>query len=142
MRLDQLTRQALRHTTHCLIGCGIGEVAGMLIAAGLGWHRLGRLSLAIGLAFVVGYSFTYWGVRKQTATAAKAMRVTLATDTVSIATMELVDTTIELIIPNALLVSATSPRFWWGLAVSLLIAFVVTIPVNRFMMSKNPQHGH
>jgi hypothetical protein len=142
MTIDYKTRQALEHTKHCLIGCGIGEILGMLIAASLGWHRLGRISIAIVLAFFFGYLLTYRGVRKQTATAKEAVKITLATDTISITSMEIVDTTIEFIIPNALFVSATSARFWWGLAVSLSIAFVITVPVNRYMMSKAPSHRH
>ena len=114
----------------------------MLIAATLGWHRVGRLSIAIVLAFFFGYLLTYRGVRKDSASAKEAIKTTLATDTVSITSMELVDNTIEFLIPNALLVTATSPRFWWGLALSLAIAFVVTVPVNRFMMSRHPQHHH
>jgi uncharacterized membrane protein len=142
MQMGTLTRQAIKHTTHCLIGCGIGEILGMLIASSLGWHRIGRLSLAIVLAFLFGYALTYRGVRKQTTTSKEAIRITLATDTVSITSMELVDNTIEFIIPNALLVTASSPRFWWGLALSLLIAFIVTVPVNKYMMSKNPHRHH
>jgi len=115
----------------------------MLIAATLGWHKVGRLSLAIILAFAVGYSLTYRGVRKHTGSSTEAIRITAATDTVSIATMELVDNTIEFMIPNALMVSAASFRFWWGLALSLAIAFVITVPVNRYMISRNPhQHMH
>ena len=139
MTIDSKTQQAIKHTTHCLIGCGIGEVLGMLIASSLGWHRLGRLSLAIILSFFFGYLLTYRGVRKQTLTSKEAIKITLGTDTVSITSMELVDNTIEFIIPNALFVTATSFRFWWGLS----IAFVVTVPVNRYMMSKNShQHHH
>jgi hypothetical protein len=142
MTIDEKARQAIKHTTHCLIGCGIGEVLGMLIASSLGWHRIGRLSLAIVLAFFFGYLLTYRGVRKQTTTAQEAIKITLATDTVSITSMELIDNTIEFIIPNALLATATSLRFWWGLALSLLIAFIVTVPVNRYMISKNPHKHH
>jgi len=143
MTIDQKTNQAIEHTIHCLIGCGIGEILGMLIASSLGWHRIGRLSLAIVLAFLFGYALTYRGVRKQTGTSKEAVRITLATDTVSITSMEIVDNTIEFIIPNALFVTAASPRFWWGLALSLIIAFIVTVPVNRYMMSKSPhQHYH
>ena len=115
----------------------------MVIAALLGWHRFGRLSLAIILAFAFGYSLTYRGVRKHTTSFGEAVRITAATDTVSIATMEIVDNTIELLIPNALMVTVTQPRFWWGLALSLAIAFVATVPVNRYMIRKNPhQHHH
>ena len=142
MKLDTLTKHAVEHTVHCLIGCGIGEVLGMVIASGLGWHRVGRLSLAIALAFLMGYSLTYWGVRKQVASRKEAIKITLATDTVSITSMELIDNTIELIIPNALVVTATSFRFWWGLTLALGIAFVVTVPVNRFMMARSPAHHY
>jgi Domain of unknown function (DUF4396) len=144
MAFDDKTHQAIKHTFHCLIGCGIGEILGMLIASSLGWHRLGRLSLAIVLAFFFGYLLTYRGVRKQTATEKEAIKITMATDTISITSMELIDNTIEFIIPNALMVTATSFRFWWGLALSLSIAFVVTVPVNRYMISRNPDlhHGH
>jgi len=115
----------------------------MLIASALGWHRFGRLTLAIALAFLFGYGLTYRGVRRQALTSKEAVKITLATDTVSITSMEIVDNTIEWLIPNALMVSASSARFWWGLALSLTIAFVLTVPVNRYMMSKSPHpHGH
>jgi hypothetical protein len=143
MKIDRLTHQAIEHTVHCLIGCGIGEIVGMVIASMLGWQRFGRLPLAIILAFAIGYSLTYRGVRKYTASSKEAIKITAATDTVSIATMEAVDNTIEFLIPNALLVTAIQPRFWWGLALSLGIAFVITVPVNRYMISKSPlQHHH
>jgi hypothetical protein len=140
--MDLATKHAIRHTVHCLVGCGIGEVVGMLIAAGLGWGRLGRVALALTLAFAFGYYLTYRGVRKSVGTSWEAIRITAATDTVSIATMELVDNTMELLIPNALMVMPNSPRFWWGLAVSLAVAFVITVPVNRWMMLRNAEHNH
>lgn len=142
MKVDRLTHQAIEHTVHCLIGCGLGEITGMLVASLFGWHRIGRLALAIVLAFVFGYSLTYRGVRRHTASSREAFNITATTDTVSIATMELIDNTIEFIIPNALIVTATQPRFWWGLALSLSIAFCITVPVNRYMISKNPHHAH
>jgi hypothetical protein len=143
MKLDNLTKMAIKHTLHCLIGCGIGEIVGMLVASSFGWHRAGRLPLAIVFAFVFGYTLTYRGVIKHASSAKEAFKITATTDTVSIATMEIVDNTIELIIPNALLVTATQARFWWGLALSLSIAFIITVPVNRFMIGRNPnQHMH
>jgi Zn-dependent protease len=143
VKIDPTTKQAIKHTIHCLIGCGVGEIVGMLISSALGWHRIGRLALAIVLAFIFGYSLTYRGVRKHVNSPKEAIKITAATDTVSIATMELVDNTIEFIIPNALLVTADQPRFWWGLALSLSIAFLITVPVNRFMISRSPhQHLH
>ena len=138
---DTVTKQAVQHTVHCLIGCGIGEITGMFIAAALGWPRFGRLALAIMLAFALGYYLTYRGVRQHTQTAKEAIKITATTDTVSIATMEAVDNTMELLIPNALMVTPLMPRFWWGLAVSLTVAFALTVPVNRYMIGRNP-HGH
>lgn len=136
LKLDERTGDAIKHTYHCLIGCGIGEIVGMLIAALLGWHRIGRVSLAIVLAFAFGYALTYRGIRKQSGSAREAIRATVATDTVSIVSMELVDSTMELLIPNALIVTITSARFWWGLALSLGIAFIITVPVNRYAMGR------
>src|SRR5579884_2495529 len=135
--LDDRTKHGIHHTYHCLIGCGIGEIVGMLIASMFGWHRIGRVILAVILAFIFGYSLTYRGVRKQTKTAGEAISVTIATDTTSIVSMEIVDNAIELIIPNALVVTAASFRFWWGLALALSIAFIVTVPINRYMMGRN-----
>ena len=140
--IDATTKQAVRHTIHCLIGCGIGEIVGMLIAAALGWSRVGRLALAIVLAFSFGYYLTYRGVRKHTKTTQEAIKITAATDTASIATMEAVDNTMEFLIPNALMVTPNEPRFWWGLAVSLTIAFILTVPVNRYLISRNPHSHH
>lgn len=142
MTIDQRTRHAIKHTYHCLIGCGIGEILGMFIASALGWHKFGRIALAVFLAFLFGYSLTYYGIRKQTETAAEAVKATLATDTVSIASMEIVDNFIEFLVPNALMVTAASARFWWGLALALFIAFVITVPVNRYMMGRSTQTHH
>jgi hypothetical protein len=141
MKLDPLTRQAIQHTYHCLIGCGIGEVLGMVIASLLGWDKYGRIALAVVLAFTFGYGLTYRGVRRRASTAKEAMKITFATDTVSIVSMEIIDNIIELLIPNALMVTVTSFRFWWGLALALGIAFVLTVPVNRYMISRSP-HAH
>lgn len=136
-KIDDLTKHAIHHTVHCLIGCGIGEILGMLVASWFGWHRIGRVAVAVPFAFLIGYSLTYRGMRKELSTKGEAVRATMATDTISILSMEAVDNTIEFIIPNALIVTATQARFWWGLALALGIAFVITVPVNRYTMSKH-----
>lgn len=142
MRIDERTRQAIRHTYHCLIGCGIGEIVGMLIASFFGWHRFERVAIAILLAFVFGYTLSYRGIRKHSESTGAAIKATVATDTVSIISMEIIDSTMELLIPNALIVTAASFRFWWGLAVSLGVAFIITVPVNRFMMGRGSHVHH
>ena len=141
MNLDHTTKQAIQHTFHCLIGCGIGEVLGMVIAASLGWDKIGRVSLAIILAFTFGYLLTYFGVRKHTDTAGQAVKITLATDTLSIATMEFVANVVEILIPMALMATITDPVFWYSLAIAMSVAFVITVPVNRYLISRNP-HAH
>jgi hypothetical protein len=137
MKFSEITRHAIHHTTHCLIGCGTGEIIGMSVASVFGWHRIARVVLAILLSFVCGYGLTYYSVRRQTETAQQAIKITIVTDTLSIATMELVDSMIEIIIPNALIVTAASFRFWWGLALALSIAFCITVSFNRFMLIRN-----
>ena len=141
MKLDHATKQAIRHTFHCLIGCGIGEVLGMVIAASLGWDKVGRIVLAVILAFTFGYLLTYIGVRKHTETASEAVKITLATDTLSIATMEFVANLVELLIPAALLASVVDPVFWYSLLIAMSVAFIITVPVNRFLISRQ-LHAH
>ncbi len=141
MTIDTTTRQAIAHTYHCLIGCGIGEVIGMVIASTLGWDKIGRVTLAIVLAFLFGYALTYLSVRKHISSPKRAMKITLTTDTVSITTMEVVANTMEFIIPGALSVSVVSLLFWWGLVVSFAVAFIVTVPVNRYMIRRGA-HAH
>lgn len=145
MILSTNTKEAIKHTYHCLIGCGIGEILGMLIASALGWHKIGRISLALILAFSFGYGLTYIGLIRKKYASKDAARITLATDSVSILSMEIIDNTVELIIPNALMVSASSFRFWWGLLLSLGLAFLATVPVNKWMISRaseNNEHHH
>jgi hypothetical protein len=139
---DDLTKQAITHTRHCLTGCAIGEILGMIIASTLLWHRLGRVTIATILAFFFGYLLTYLGARKRKMGLKEASKLALATDTVSITSMEIVDNTIEWFIPKALTVTVLTARFWWGQALSLGVAFLVTVPVNRFMISRGIGHSH
>lgn len=146
MQLSQPTKQAISHTLHCLTGCSIGEVLGMAIAASLHWHRFDRVAMATALAFLFGYGLTFWGARKKEIPAKDATKLALTVDTISITSMELIDNTIEFLIPKALTVTLVSFRFWWGLALSLSIAFIVTVPVNRFVLarggSNHDMHHH
>lgn len=136
---DQLTRHAIIHTRHCLTGCGIGEVMGMAI--GQNWHNAAQTALAIILAFLIGYSLTFWGARKKM-TANDAVKLALAVDTVSIISMEIIDNVSEWLIPGAINAKLGDILFWWSLALSLAIAFVLTVPVNRFVMSRGLGHSH
>ena len=136
-----LNRLAARATTHCLIGCGIGEVLGVVIGTALGWSDFATILLAIGLAFVFGYALTVWPLVASGLALPSAMRTALVADTISIATMELVDNAILLVIPGAMAASLASPLFWGSLAVALAIAWVVTFPVNRWLIARGRGHA-
>jgi hypothetical protein len=139
MHFDTLTRQAVAHTRHCLTGCGIGEVLGMAI--GQSWSNITQTALAIALAFLFGYGLTFRGARHEMS-AKDAVKLALAVDTISIISMELIDNTIEWLIPGAINAQLHNFLFWWSLALSLAIAFVLTIPVNRFIMARGIGHPH
>jgi predicted acylesterase/phospholipase RssA len=138
---DSLTKQAIHHTLHCLLGCSIGEILGMVIASG--WSNAVQTILSIILAFFFGYLLTSRSLLKKGASRKDAFRGALATDTVSITSMELVDNLFIWIIPGAIYATLSSWLFWWSLALSLLIAFIITVPVNRFIISKGGhEHNH
>ena len=134
-------RMAISATLHCLTGCAIGEVLGMVLATWWGWADLPSILLAVVLAFFFGYLLTFTGVRRSGADLRTAVRVALAADTVSILVMELVDNAFILAVPGALEAMLTDALFWWSLAVSLAIAFVVTVPVNRWMIARGLGHA-
>jgi hypothetical protein len=136
-----LTRLAVSATLHCLTGCAIGEVLGLVIATALGWSNGASIALAVALAFVFGYGFTVTPVMRSGLGFAAALGVALAADSVSIATMELVDNAIVLVVPGAMDAGVASGLFWGSLAVSLAVAFVVTVPVNRALISRGKGHA-
>jgi Domain of unknown function (DUF4396) len=128
-------------TLHCLTGCAIGEVLGMVIGTAAGWSDWATVALAVGLAFVFGYALTVRGVLRAGLDLRSAVRVALLADTVSIAVMEVVDNGVMLAVPGAMEAGATSWVFWAALAVALAVAFVVTLPLNRWMMSRGRGHA-
>jgi len=143
MKLDALTKQAINHTLHCLLGCAIGEVLGMVIATALDWSDFASIALAVALAFFFGYLLTFQSVYRRNKDAKAAAKTALATDTVSITTMEIVDNAFILIVPGAMAATLSSGLFWWSLALALAIAFVLAVPVNRFMIARGIGHsGH
>jgi hypothetical protein len=141
MQGTELTRMAVSATLHCLTGCAIGEVLGAVIGSGLGWNNLPTAALAILLAFLFGYSFTLRPLLKDDMSLKRATRLALASDTLSIATMEIIDTVILLLIPGALMAGPTTLLFWVSLAVALLAAFVVATPVNRYLIARGKGHA-
>jgi len=140
---DTATNHAIEHTLHCLLGCGIGEVLGSAIGAQFGWPNAAQTFLAVLLAFAFGYALTFRGARKMGMSASDARKTAIRTDTVSIISMEIIDNTLEYLIPGAMNAAVVSWLFWWSMAVSLAVAFVVTVPVNRFLMTRfGVGHSH
>lgn len=137
--LDHLTRVAITHTRHCLTGCGIGEIAGMAI--GQNMSNIAQTILAVVLAFLVGYGLTFRGAIGKMS-AKDALKLALAVDTISIISMEVIDNLLEWLIPGAINARLHDFLFWWSLALSLAAAFVVTVPVNRLVMSRSDHHMH
>ena len=137
----ELTSQAVSATVHCLTGCAIGEVLGMVIATALGLSNLASILLAVVLAFFFGYSLTLRPVLKTGLTLAAALPIAFAADTLSITVMEIVDNAFILAVPGALDAGLGSALFWWSLALSLVIAFVITVPVNRWLIARGKGHA-
>jgi hypothetical protein len=127
-------RLAVKATLHCLTGCAIGEVLGMVLATAFGWGNGLSIGVSVVLAFFFGYGLTYLSVRR--------VRVALASDTVSIATMEAVDNAFIALVPGALAAGLADTLFWWSLLASLVIAFVLTVPVNYALIRGGYGHAH
>lgn len=140
-RRADLTRLAVRATLHCLTGCAIGEVAGLAIGTALGWGTWSTIGLAIGLAFLFGYSFTAVPLLRAGLPMRSVVRLALVADTVSIAVMEVVDNGFMLLVPGAMDSGLADPLFWGSLAAALAVAFVVTVPVNRWMIAGGRGHA-
>jgi hypothetical protein len=136
-----LTKLAVSATLHCLTGCAIGEVLGMVIGTALGWSNFATIVLAVVLAFFFGYALTIRPVLKSGLPLKAAIGVALAADTVSIAVMEIVDNAVMLLVPGAMEAGLTSWLFWGALAFALAVAFVVTVPVNRWLISRGKGHA-
>lgn len=139
--MDASWRVAVSATLHCLTGCAIGEVLGMVLATWWGWGTAASVLLAVVLAFFFGYLLTFTGVRRSGADVPTAVRTALAADTVSIATMEVVDNLFLVLVPGAMAAGLVDGLFWVSLAASLAVAFVLTVPVNHWMIGRGRGHA-
>ena len=137
----ELTRSAVSATLHCLTGCAIGEVLGMILATWWGWGDAASIALAVGLAFVFGYSLTIAPVLRSGLPLRRAVGIALAADTLSILTMEVMDNAVVLAVPGAMDAGLTDLLFWASLVASLVVAFFVTVPVNRALIARGKGHA-
>jgi Domain of unknown function (DUF4396) len=136
-----INRTAFDATVHCLTGCAIGEVLGLVIATALGWHDLPSVLLAIVLAFGFGYGLTIRPLLAGGLRFRDAARAAVVGDTVSITTMEIMDTAIVLAIPGAMAAGLLDWLFWGSLVLSLIVAFAVALPVNRWLIARGLGHA-
>ena len=141
MHASSLNRLAFSATAHCLTGCAIGEILGLVIGTALGWSNWPTVALAVGLAFLFGYSFTMMPLLRGGIVLGTAVGLALAADTLSIAVMEIVDNAIILAVPGAMEAGLTSFLFWGSLALALAIAFVAAFPVNRYLIARGRGHA-
>jgi hypothetical protein len=138
---DSSWSTAVSATVHCLTGCAIGEVLGMVLATWWGWAAAPSILLAVVLAFFFGYLLTFSSVRRHGLAPRAAFRTALAADTVSIAVMELIDNSFILVVPGAMAAGLADLLFWSSLAGSLVLAFLVTVPVNRWLIGRGRGHA-
>ncbi|MGH3761385.1 DUF4396 domain-containing protein [Actinophytocola sp.] len=139
--MNQQWRTAVSATLHCLTGCAIGEVLGMVIGTALGWSATPTVILAIVLAFLFGYSLTLGPVLRAGVAFKAALSVALAADTLSITVMEIIDNAIIVAVPGAMEAGLASVLFWASLAFALVVAFVVTVPVNKWLIGRGRGHA-
>jgi Domain of unknown function (DUF4396) len=138
---DTSWRTAITATLHCLTGCAIGEILGMVIGTAFGWSNAGTVVLSIALAFLFGYSLTMRPILRAGIALGAAIPIAFASDTVSIAVMEVIDNAFVLVVPGAMDAGLGSALFWGSLVASLALAFVVTVPVNRWMIGRGKGHA-
>jgi hypothetical protein len=136
-----LNRTAFSATVHCLTGCAIGEVLGLVIATAFGWSNAPSIAISIILAFVFGYSLTMLPLLRSGLTTRQAWPLAFASDTFSILTMEVVDSLIVLLIPGAMAAGLLDGLFWGSLAVALFLAFWAAFPVNRLLIARGKGHA-
>src|SRR3954449_12136511 len=132
---------ALSATVHCLTGCAIGEVLGMVLSTWWGWGNAASIVLSVVLAFFFGYGLTSLPLLRSGMSVRQAAPLAFASDAASITTMESVDNLFILIVPGAISAGLGDPLFWWSLIVSLLIAGVIAYPVNRWLLARGKGHA-
>jgi hypothetical protein len=136
-----LTRTAISATLHCLTGCAIGEVLGLALATAFGWGDALSIAVAILLAFFFGYLLTMIPLLRAGLAPRRALPLAFASDTLSIVTMELLDSVIVLAVPGAMAAGLGDPLFWGSLALALFVAFWVAVPVNRRLIARGRGHA-
>ena len=132
---------AVAATLHCLTRCAIGEIVALMIGAALGLGNLATIVIAIGLAFLFGYTLSTLPLLRAGLGVGAALSVVLAADTLSIATMELVDNLVMAVVPGAMEAGLVNPVFWLSMMLALTVAFFAAWPVNRWLLDRGKGHA-
>jgi hypothetical protein len=140
-RRDSLNRIAFSATVHCLTGCSIGEVLGMVMGALWGLGNGNTIALSVVLAFGFGYLLTILPLLRAGMSLRRALGLALASDTMSIAIMEIVDNAVMLVLPGAMDAGPGEPVFWVSLALSMVIAGLAAFPVVRWLIARGRGHA-
>ena len=141
MEQGNINKLAASATLHCLTGCAIGEILGLIIGTALGLSNLATIAIAVTLAFLFGYALSLLPLVKAGLGLGVAMTTVLAADTLSIATMEIVDNAVMAIIPGAMEGGIVNPIFWASLPVALGVAFLAAYPVNKYLLLRGKGHA-
>jgi hypothetical protein len=137
----ELNSVAVSATLHCLTGCAIGEITGMAVGTALGFSNWATVTLSVILAFVFGYSLTSLPLLRAGLALGAVIPIALASDTFSIAVMELIDNAVMLIVPGAMEAGLGTLLFWGALSFALAVAFVAAVPVNRWLIARGRGHA-
>jgi hypothetical protein len=141
MHTESSDKAAASATLHCLSGCAIGEIIGLILGTSLGWSAGLTIAVSVTLAFLFGYALSLIPVLKAGVALGTALGLVLAADTLSIATMEIVDNAIMALVPGAMSAGIVNPIFWLTLTVSLIAAFAAAYPVNRYLLRRGQGHA-
>jgi hypothetical protein len=139
--MGNVTSMAISATLHCLTGCAIGEIAGLIIGTGAGLSNAATIAISIALAFLFGYSLSTMPLLRSGLALRTALTVVVAADTLSILTMEIVDNAVVAAIPGAMNAGLVNVTFWISMMLSLAVAFVAAVPVNRYLLQRGKGHA-
>lgn len=141
MEHESVNAMAVSATLHCLTGCAIGEILGLITGTGLGLSNVATIALSVTLAFLFGYFLSTLPLLKAGLALGSALSVVLAADTLSILTMEIVDNAVMAVLPGAMNAGLVNPMFWIGMMIALTAAFFAAYPVNRFLLQRGKGHA-
>jgi hypothetical protein len=141
MNMGNTREVAIGATLHCITGCSIGEILGLIAGTAIGLSNLTTLVLSTGLAFLIGYSLSIMPLIKSGLSLRAAIPIVLLADSLSILSMELADNAVMAIIPGAMNAGLVNPLFWATMPISLIIAFFVAVPVNEYLLKRGKGHA-